>query len=194
MAGLLQADSGNIAVDGHPLNPTRERLAVGYVPQSLYLLDASLEENVAFSRWQEPADAARAHECCQMAAMNFVDDLPEGIHTVLGERGVRLSGGQVQRVGIARALYSDPELLIFDEATSALDGATEKEIMGTISSLRGSVSILLIAHRLSTVEICDTIYRIEQGRIVDSGCPQIVLPRYEQALREWAGPPQDAPA
>ena len=186
LTGLLQPQRGQLSVDGQPWDPAKERLHIGYVPQQLYLLDATLAENVAFSHWGEPVDEVRVLECCRMAAMDFVDDLPDGIHTRLGERGVRLSGGQIQRVGIARALYDDPDLLVFDEATSALDGATEKAIQSTIESLRQHVTLVIVAHRLSTVEACDMLYWMDKGVIVKSGKPDAVLGAYGQHLQETA--------
>lgn len=186
ITGLMTPDSGQLIVDGRPWDSTAKRLKIGYVPQNLYLLDASLAENVAFSQWGKTIDEARVKKCCQMAAIDFLADLPEDIHTVLGERGVRLSGGQVQRVGIARALYDNPDLLLFDEATSALDGAAENEIQTTISSLRSSITLLIIAHRLSTVAECDIVYWIDKGRIIRSGAPGEVLPEYEATLHQSA--------
>lgn len=186
LTGLLQPDSGEIRVDGSPFQSSEARLALGYVPQSLYLLDASLADNVAFRVWGEPVDEEKVRRCCAMAAMDFINDLPEGINTVLGERGVRLSGGQIQRVGIARALYANPELLIFDEATSALDGATEQAIQHTIDSLRDSMTLLIIAHRLTTVQHCDHIYWLDNGKIRMEGKPELVLPAYSAYLDEQA--------
>ena len=186
LTGLLQPDSGEIRVDGSPLQNSEARLALGYVPQSLYLLDVSLADNVAFRVWGEPVDEEKVRRCCAMAAMDFINDLPEGINTVLGERGVRLSGGQIQRVGIARALYANPELLIFDEATSALDGATEQAIQHTIDSLRDSMTLLIIAHRLTTVQHCDHIYWLDNGKIRMEGKPELVLPAYSAYLDEQA--------
>ena len=181
--GLVAPDSGTLSVDGKPWDPTSSRLKIGYVPQHIYLTDASLAENVAFSHWGEAIDEERVLRCCQMAAINFLDDLPDGIHTILGERGVRLSGGQLQRVGIARALYDDPELLIFDEATSALDHAAEAEVQSTIATLRSSVTQLIIAHRLSTVLECDEVYWINKGEVVLHGVPDEVLKQYEEYLQ-----------
>ena len=182
ITGLLRPQQGYLSTDGKTLDTSTERLNIGYVPQNLYLLDAALAENVAFSHWGEPLDEERVRECCHMAAMDFVDELPEGIYTPLGERGVRLSGGQIQRVGIARALYDNPELLIFDEATSALDGATEIAIQSTIKYLKQKSTILIIAHRLETVEPCDYIYWIDHGKIVLGGDSYIVLEKYKNAL------------
>lgn len=183
ITGLLRPQQGHLCLDGTPWDTATERLNIGYVPQNLYLLDATLAENVAFSHWGEPVDEERVRECCRMAAMDFVDDLPEGIHTPLGERGVRLSGGQIQRVGIARALYDRPELLIFDEATSALDGATEQTIQSTIESLRQHVTLVIVAHRLSTVERCDVIYLVSKGHILMSGEAKKVLTYYSQLYK-----------
>ncbi|WP_165176958.1 ABC transporter ATP-binding protein [Desulfovibrio sp. ZJ369] len=186
ITGLLRPQQGHLCLDGNIWNTSTERLNIGYVPQNLYLLDATLAENVAFSHWGEPVDEERVRECCRMAAMDFVEDLPEGIHTPLGERGVRLSGGQIQRVGIARALYDRPELLIFDEATSSLDGATERAIQSTIESLRQHVTLVVVAHRLSTVEGCDLLYWIDKGSVAMHGTAATVLPAYEKTLQHTA--------
>lgn len=180
--GLYRPQTGSISVDGTVLDPASERLALGYVPQSLYLLDSTLADNVAFRILDESIDEDRVRECCAQAAMTFVDDLPEGMHTMLGERGVRLSGGQIQRIGIARALYSKPDLLIFDEATSALDGAAEQAIQNTVDSLRSSLTVLIIAHRLTTVEHCDRIYWLDNGVVRMEGTPQEVLPVYKKYM------------
>lgn len=122
-----------------------------------------------------------------MAAMDFLPDLPQGLDTVIGERGVRLSGGQVQRVAIARALYCRPQLMLFDEATSALDGASEQAIQRTIEGLNGSATLILVAHRLSTVRGCDRLFWLGNGGLVMQGSPAEVLPRYEAWLESRAG-------
>ena len=140
LTGLLAPTRGAILLDGQPLTKNLRSAwlrNIGYVPQAPFLLNASIAENVAFAAWGQKLDLARVQECCQMAAMDFLPDLPDGLNTVIGERGVRLSGGQVQRVAIARALYTHPELMLFDEATSALDGASERAIQHTIESLEG---------------------------------------------------------
>lgn len=189
VTGLLEPTSGTLLVDGRPLTGavrTGWQAALGYVPQSPFLLNASIAENVAFSQWHSGIDRERVLECCRMAAMDFLETLPHGIDTVIGERGVRLSGGQVQRVAIARALYAAPQMILFDEATSALDGAAEQAIQNTINSLSGQVTMLVVAHRLSTVARCDCIYWLEDGRIVMSGTPEQVLPAYEDFLRRRA--------
>lgn len=185
ISGLLAPESGNFIVDGNRLSVDK-KLNVGYVPQNLYLLDATLAENIAFSAWGKSIDAERVRECCRLASLDFVDDLPAGIASPIGERGARLSGGQVQRVGIARALYGQPDVLIFDEATSALDGATEAAIQQTVESLQSNMTILIVAHRLSTVENCDYVYWLENGKIRMHGAASDVLPRYKDYLQDEA--------
>lgn len=183
LTGLLAPGAGVMSVDGKPAKPSPGFLKIGYVPQNPYIIDAPLAENVAFCDWGRPLDEARVRQCCRMAAMDFLDDLPHGIHTVLGDRGLRLSGGQVQRVAIARALYGDPDILLFDEATSALDGAAEAAIQDTILSLRKDMTIVIVAHRLTTVQGCDVLYWLEGGKIFRQGRTDEVLPEYEQFLR-----------
>ena len=182
ISGLLSPECGNIIVDGKILSPNK-KLNIGYVPQNLYLLDASLAENIAFSSWGKTIDAERVRECCRLACLDFVDNLPAGIASLIGEGGARLSGGQIQRVGIARALYNQPDILIFDEATSALDGATEAAIQQTVESLRSNITILLVAHRLSTVENCDYVYWLENGKIRMHGRVSDILPHYKSYLK-----------
>lgn len=175
MLGLLSPDAGTIRVDGQALNRTTLRAwqqNIGYVPQVIYLSDATVAENIAFGLPRDQIDMARVERAARTAALHsfVITELPEGYDTFVGERGIRLSGGQRQRIGIARALYHDPALLIFDEATSALDTLTEKAVMEAVQEIRGNKTIVLIAHRLSTVRHCDRIYLLEQGRVVDSGC------------------------
>ena len=174
MLGLLEADTGKIRVDGRPLD--RETLRawqhnIGYVPQVIYLTDASVAENIAFGVPREQIDMAAVESAARIAALHefVVTELAQGYDTLVGERGVRLSGGQRQRIGIARALYHDPALLIMDEATSALDTLTEKLVMDAVQKIRHDKTVVLIAHRLSTVRQCDRIYLLEHGRVADSG-------------------------
>ena len=162
------------------------RALISYVPQSPYLLDASLAENVGFSRWGEPIDEERVKSACRQAAIDFWDQLPQGLYTELGERGVRLSGGQAQRVAIARALYADPQILIFDEATSSLDSAAESVIQKTIEALHEDITVAIVAHRLSTVEQCDAVYCLEDGIIISEGKPAMVLAAYTKRLEAYA--------
>ncbi len=184
LTGLLPPTQGELWVDGQKVALGPGYLKVGYVSQSPYLIDASLAVNVAFSHFDELPDEERVLQCCQAAAMDFIDDLPQGIHTPLGERGVRLSGGQIQRVAIARALYSKPDILIFDEATSALDGAAEAAIQKTILSLHKDMTIVMIAHRLSTVEDCDTIHWLKDGSIYRSGSANSIIAEYSDFLQQ----------
>ncbi len=183
LTGLFAPSQGEILIDDVRVEPAPNFLNIGYVPQSPYIMDATLAENVAFSDWGKEIDEERVLECCRMAAMTFLDELPEGINTVLGDRGVRLSGGQIQRVAIARALYTKPEILLFDEATSALDGAAEAAIQKTIVNLRDNMTIVMVAHRLSTVEICDEIYWINEGKFVTSGSSKETLQAYKDFLK-----------
>ncbi len=170
--GLLEPVSGEIRVDGRDIH---EDLAgwqslIGYIPQDIYVTDDTLRRNIALGKNDDEIDPAGLDRAINLAQLRaFVDDLPLGLDTVVGERGARLSGGQRQRIGIARALYHDPEVLVMDEATSALDGETEKEITAAIDQLSGDKTLIIIAHRLSTVRHCDRIVLLEAGRIVDSG-------------------------
>lgn len=162
LLGLLKPSDGNIKVDGQDIfdNIRSWQANLAYVPQSIYLIDGSVKENIALGVVPENIDNARVEKSLHMAELyDFVSDLPEGIETRVGERGVKLSGGQRQRIGIARALYQQPEVLILDEATSALDNDTEKSITDTILKLKGQITIIAIAHRLSTLAECD--YKIE---------------------------------
>ncbi len=186
LTGLMPPSSGRILVDGLPINKENSMAwlqCIGYVSQSPYILNASLAENVALSRWGEEIDRGRVLECCRMAALDFVDELENGIDTILNDRGTRLSGGQAQRVAIARALYSDPALIIFDEATSSLDMKNEKAIHDTILSLRNQATMVIIAHRLTTVEGCDMLVWLEGGHMRRAGNVESVMPEYEKLLR-----------
>jgi ABC-type multidrug transport system fused ATPase/permease subunit len=172
LLGLLEPSSGKVTVDGIDIrgNLRGWQDMVGYVPQSIYLCDESLRANVAFGVPPEEIDEQALGRAIRAARLDdFVASLPDGLSTVVGERGVRLSGGQRQRIGIARALYHDPSVLVLDEATSALDTATESEVMDAVNALHGAKTLVIIAHRLSTVEQCDVVYRLEQGRVVGAG-------------------------
>jgi len=169
--GLHQPQSGVIRVDEEPLtgkNLDAWRRLIGYVPQDIYLLDDTIEANIAFGIDPKQVDAAALREAALGAQIwDFIEkDLPQGMQTSVGERGVRLSGGQRQRIGLARALYHRPQVLILDEATSALDHQTELAVMETIHRLQGTLTIITIAHRLSTLERCDRVIRLDKGKIV----------------------------
>lgn len=184
LSGLLPPTQGHIAVDGQELTPPRAAAfatQIGYVPQSPFLFAGTLAENIAFSHWGKPLDEERVREACRKAAIDFVDTHPAGLKQSIGENGAGLSGGQAQRVSIARALYTRPALLIFDEATSALDQSNENAIQHTIEQLADSVTCIIIAHRLTTVEHCDTLLWLDKGQIVMQGTTQKVLTAYRQA-------------
>ena len=143
---------------------------IGFVPQSIFLSDASILENIAFGLPIEQINMSAIRKSIKLARLDeFVDSLEEGLDTMIGERGVQISGGQKQRISIARALYNDADLLVFDEATSALDGNTERRVMNEINNLSKTKTIVLVAHRISTVKECDCIYFFENGHIIDEG-------------------------
>lgn len=170
--GLLTPCSGQVLVDKVDIqcNLREWQNQIGYVPQTVFLTDESLRRNIAFGVPEEQIDAAAVQRAIRAAQLEeFVATLPQGVETRVGERGVRLSGGQRQRVGIARALYHDPQVLVLDEATSALDIATEEEVMTAVNALCGDKTLIIVAHRLSTVARCSCLYRLERGRIVDKG-------------------------
>lgn len=167
--GLLKPSQGEICLDNININeiPIKWSKLIGFVPQTIFLCDATIAENIAFGEAKEKIDEERVNKVLTMANINsFVNTLPEGIWTKVGERGVRLSGGQRQRMGIARALYHNPEILILDEATSALDNETEKTVMEAIENLQGNITMIIIAHRLSTISKCDEIYEIVKGKAI----------------------------
>ena len=176
--GLLPPEKGLVTVDGQDIqtNLRAWQDQIGYVPQAIYLTDDTLRHNVAFGLSDEAIDDAALKRAIRDAQLEeFVASLPKGIDTMVGERGIRLSGGQRQRIGIARALYHDPAVLVLDEATSALDTATEQGVMQAVTALQGSKTILIVAHRLSTVEHCDRLYRLEKGMLVAEGAPAEML-------------------
>ncbi|MGD2170701.1 MAG: ABC transporter ATP-binding protein [Gammaproteobacteria bacterium] len=170
--GLLKPDSGEIiAGDTNIHRDIRSwQDQIGYVPQAIYLTDDTLRRNVAFGLPEDQIDDDAVQNAIKAAQLEqLVNDLPLGMETVIGERGVRLSGGQRQRIGIARALYHDPDLLVLDEATSALDTETEVGVMEAVNALHGKKTVVIVAHRMSTVENCDFLYRLENGHVVEQG-------------------------
>lgn len=169
LLGLLALKEGQILADGKdvlaPENYRKWLENIGYIPQSIFMLDDTIRKNVAFGVPDEEVSEERIWEVLKEAQLDtFVKGLPEGLDTGIGERGIRLSGGQRQRIGIARALYDDPEVLVLDEATSALDHDTESAIMDSINSLHGKKTLIIIAHRLNTIENCEMVYRVENGK------------------------------
>jgi len=177
--GLYPPASGTIAIDGVELTEQNERAwrkRVGYVPQAVFLTNASIEKNIALGIPEHKIDRDAVQRAAQMAqAAEFIAQLPDGYQTVVGERGVKLSGGQRQRLGIARALYHNPDVLVFDEATSALDGMTEDAVMQAVQDLSQERTMILIAHRLRTVQACDRIVMLDSGCIVADGTYQDLM-------------------
>ena len=170
---MLTPQYGSVKVDSFSVGSSQWHSIIGYVPQSVYLIDDTIENNILFgekklcSRKMQDAIAAS-----QLGKL--ISKLPSGVHTIVGERGVRLSGGERQRIAIARALYRNPEVLIFDEATSALDIRTEKRLIQTISRLRKNRTIIMIAHRLASLKECNRIIRIHNGRAKEIKSTQIL--------------------
>ncbi len=165
--GLLKPEQGHVLIDGkYPANSPQWHQHIGYVPQALNMIDASIAQNIAFGETE--IDDVRLNQAVDAAQLRkFIDQLPEGLETVVGERGIRLSGGERQRISIARALYRNPDVLIFDEATSALDNDTEAKVMETIHSVRQNRTVIMIAHRLTTLKDCDRIVRMDKGKIIE---------------------------
>lgn len=178
MLGLLSPSHGRIVVDGADIvqNMGGWQARVGYVPQSIYLMDDTLRRNIAFGCEEDEIDEVAVEAAIDAAQLRYlIEELPEGANTVLGERGVRLSGGQRQRIGIARALYRNPSVLVLDEATSALDSETETAVMDAVNALKGNKTVIIVAHRLSTLKSCDRIYRLSAGKVVAEGPPALML-------------------
>jgi len=181
LMGLLVPTEGELLVDGQPISGIRVRAwqqTIAHVPQSIYLADATLADNIAFGVPPANIDLDRVRQAAHQAQIaDFIESSPEGYQAYVGERGIRLSGGQRQRIGIARALYKQASVLVFDEATSALDNATEQSVMDAIEGLSSDLTILLIAHRLTTVRRCDIIVELEHGRVVAQGTYKQLLER-----------------
>lgn len=188
--GLLPIQNGTMNVDGIPITNENRRAwqnTIGYVPQEIFLTDDTIERNIAFGVPSKDIDPGAVENAARIAALhNFIaTELSEGYQTMVGERGVRLSGGQRQRIGIARALYANPSLLIMDEATSALDNITERIVMEAVQNIRSDKTVILIAHRLSTVKECDRIFLMENGKVVSAGTYEELVQNNE-TFREMA--------
>jgi ABC-type bacteriocin/lantibiotic exporter with double-glycine peptidase domain len=190
LAGLLTPAAGVVEIDGCALdddNRAAWQRCIAYVPQNIFLLDSSVAQNIALGIPAEAIQPKRLRQAAQLAQLEeFVMGLPDGYGQRIGEHGVALSGGQRQRIGIARALYRDASVLLLDEATNALDGLTELELMSTLRRLRGRYTIILIAHRMSTVRACDVIFHLEQGRVIGSGTYEDLL-KSSEGFRRMAG-------
>jgi ATP-binding cassette, subfamily B, bacterial PglK len=182
LLGLLPPTGGHIRIDDVPLvgHERAWHRLIGYVPQDPYVLDDTLRRNIAFGVADAAIDDQRVGRACSLAQLDeLIRQLPDGLDTLLGEDGARLSGGQRQRVAIARALYHEPAVLVFDEATAALDNLTEREVTRAIGTLQGTRTLIVIAHRLSTVQGCDRLIFLQDGRIAASGT-------YDELLRNAA--------
>lgn len=187
LAGLLEPASGEMCIDGIALTPSgREayRQRIGYVPQTPLLLPGSVADNVALSHWGEAYDREKVITVCKQAAMDFLGKDGVGLDHAIGDGGLGLSGGQTQRVAIARALFNDPEVIIFDEATSSLDIGSENTIIDTIRRMKGKVTTVIIAHRMTSVETCDHIIWLLNGKIVAQGPPNEIIPKYLDHSRQ----------
>lgn len=179
LLGLIEPQEGQVCIDNLQINQNNKRAwqnTIGFVPQSIFLSEGTIAENVAFGVPEESINFEQVNLAIKMAHLEeLISEFPEGVNTKVGERGVQLSGGQRQRIGIARALYHEASVLVFDEATSALDGITEKIIMDAIHDFNGQKTIIMIAHRLKTVQKCDIIFFIDKGQVVDQGTYQELL-------------------
>ena len=176
--GLFAPQEGDVFIDGSKISSNLRswQNLIGYVPQSIFLIDKSIRRNIALGVPLDEIDEGALEQAIKSAQLgDFVQELPNGLDTLVGERGVRLSGGQRQRIGIARALYHNPSVLVLDEATSALDTETESDIMCDVNALKGEKTILIVAHRLSTLVNCDKLYRFDKGRIVETGSPEDII-------------------
>jgi ATP-binding cassette, subfamily B, bacterial PglK len=172
LLGLLEPQQGAVLVNDEDIrkDPRRWMARVAYIPQQIFLSDESLLQNIAFGTERAAVDMARVHRAVQTAQLEeVVRQMPDGLNTIIGERGVRLSGGQRQRVALARAFYHDRDIIVMDEATASLDHETEQEIVSAIHDLHGKKTLIIIAHRLSTLEGCDLVLRLESGRVAQSG-------------------------
>jgi HlyD family secretion protein len=185
--GLIKPQHGDLKVDGEIINNKNNRIwqnTIGFVAQSIFLSEGTIAENVAFGIPKSEIDQEQVLRVLKQAHLSeFLDNLGEGINTKVGERGVQLSGGQRQRIGIARALYHKAEVLVLDEATSSLDGITEKKIMKALQDLKNQKTIILIAHRLKTVQKCDEIFFISDGHLVDRGSYDELIIKNDQFKR-----------
>jgi HlyD family secretion protein len=184
LLGLIEPQKGFLKIDGKIINNQNRRSwqnSIGFVAQAIFLSEGTIAENVAFGLSKNQINLKHVENALKLANLEeFVKDLKNGVHTKVGERGVQLSGGQRQRIGIARALYHKAEVLVFDEATSSLDGITEKMIMQAVHKFSDEKTIIMIAHRLKTVEKCDQIFFIDEGKVADQGTFQELIEKNEK--------------
>lgn len=175
--GLFKPEKGMVEADNFSIfsDPLGWAKTIGYVPQSVYLTDDTIKANISFGLLDEEVDEELMWKALEQAQLKeFVEGLPEGIDTIVGERGVKFSGGQRQRVAIARALYHDPDILVLDEATSALDNETESAVMEAINTLQGKKTLIIVAHRLSTIQNCDKVYEVKEGKVIERRKEEII--------------------
>ena len=181
---LIKPQQGQLKIDNIIINDQNSRSwqnTIGFVAQNIFLSEGTIAENIAFGIPKNEIDFNQIHKALTLAHLNdLIESLEKGVHTKVGERGIQLSGGQRQRIGIARALYHKAEVLVFDEATSSLDGITEKMIMEAIHQFSGKKTIILIAHRLKTVQKCDNLFFIDNGKVVDQGTYDELIEKNEQ--------------
>jgi HlyD family secretion protein len=184
LLGLIEPQKGSLKIDGKIINNQNRRSwqnSIGFVAQAIFLSEGTIAENVAFGISKNQINFNQVDNALKLANLEeFVKDLKNGVHTKVGERGVQLSGGQRQRIGIARALYHQAKILVFDEATSSLDGITEKMIMQAVHKFSDEKTIIMIAHRLKTVEKCDQIFFIDEGKVADQGTFQELIEKNEK--------------
>ena len=181
LLGLFPDFDGDIVVDGVSRGEdiSAWQRSVGYIPQNVYLIDDTITRNIAFGVREQDIDLQAVKRAVSLAGLQpVVDSQPSGVETVIGDRGIRISGGERQRIGIARALYHDPSVLVLDEATSALDNQTERDVVDSLLSLSPAKTIIIIAHRLSSVRLCDRVYLMSSGRIVDAGTFEDIAGRH----------------
>ena len=174
--GLLKPNQGNVLIDGLDVYAMPKSWAriVGYVPQAVFLADDTVRNNIKFGLDADISNDKLVWEALERAQLkHFVESLPDGLETIVGERGIKFSGGQRQRIAIARALYAKPEILVLDEATAALDNETEKAVMESIDALQGQITLIIVAHRLTTIRNCDKIYEIKDGKVIERSKKEI---------------------
>ena len=167
---LLSPEKGNVKLFKDTNKKNSVKNYFGYVPQDIFLIDDTIRQNIAFGELEKDIDDVLVLDCLLKSGLKeFVDSSPNKLNTMVGEKGIKISGGERQRLGIARALYKQPKILIMDEATSSLDQNTEKKVINSLKKIKENHTIVMIAHRLSTLENCDKVYLIENGKIVDNG-------------------------
>jgi ABC-type multidrug transport system fused ATPase/permease subunit len=181
LLGLLEPTKGVVEVDANNIrkNIKNWQKKIGYVPQSIYLTDENIKKNIAFGLIESEIDENMVQEAVKKASLDkFINSLPMGLNTPVGENGIQVSGGQQQRIAIARALYHNPDILVFDEATSAVDVTTENQLISSIENLKREKTLVFITHRLASIKNCDKLLLIEDGKIKATGLPKEIISKY----------------